>query len=120
MAPEPIHSTKVLLPHVRLVQGYGLSETGFLTALLDNEHTPDKLTSCGRPCPGIDVRVVDQSGTEVSDRSALAKSWLGARNVMRGNRRIRRKPLLRSGTAFFELETSAVRMRTVISTSWTA
>ena len=66
MAPELIRRTRAVLPHVRLVQGYGLSETGFLTALLDNEHTPDKLMSCGRPCPGIDVRVVDRSGTEVS------------------------------------------------------
>src|SRR5580765_4574936 len=65
MAPELIRRTREVLPHVRLVQGYGLSETGFLTALLDNEHTPDKLTSCGRPCPGIDVRVVGPSGTEV-------------------------------------------------------
>jgi long-chain acyl-CoA synthetase len=65
MAPELIHRTRAVLPHVKLVQGYGLSETGFLTALLDHEHTPDRLTSCGRPCPGIDVRVVDQSGTEV-------------------------------------------------------
>jgi long-chain acyl-CoA synthetase len=71
------------LPHVRLVQGYGLSETGFLTALLDNEHTPDKLTSCGRPCPGIDVRVVDQSGTEVSAGQPGELVARGA-NVMRG------------------------------------
>jgi len=65
-APELIRRTRAVLPHVKLVQGYGLSETGFLTALLDHEHTPDKLTSCGRAFPGIDVRVVDQSGTEVS------------------------------------------------------
>jgi long-chain acyl-CoA synthetase len=65
MAPELIRRTRMVLPDVRLVQGYGLSETGFLTALLDDEHTPDKLTSCGRPCPGTEVRVVDESGTEV-------------------------------------------------------
>ena len=83
MAPELIHRTRAVLPHVRLVQGYGLSETGFLTALLDNEHTPDKLTSCGRPCPGIDVRVVDQSGTEVSVGQPGELVARGA-NVMRG------------------------------------
>ena len=66
MPAELIHQTRTVLPHVILVQGYGLSETGFLTALLDHEHTPDKLTSCGRAFPGIDVRVVDPSGTEVS------------------------------------------------------
>ena len=82
-APELIRRTRAVLPHVRLVQGYGLSETGFLTGLLDNEHTPDKLTSCGRPCPGIDVRVVDQSGTEVSAGQPGELVARGA-NVMRG------------------------------------
>ncbi len=83
MAPELIHRTRAVLPHVKLVQGYGLSETGFLTALLDHEHTPDKLTSCGRPCPGIDVRVVDQSGMEVSAGQPGELVARGA-NVMRG------------------------------------
>ena len=83
MAPELIRRTRAVLPNVRLVQGYGLSETGFLTALLDKEHTPDKLTSCGRPCPGIDVRVVDQSGTEVSAGQPGELVARGA-NVMRG------------------------------------
>jgi acyl-CoA synthetase (AMP-forming)/AMP-acid ligase II len=45
-----------------LVQIYGLSETGFLTGLRDQEHTPERLMSCGRPCPGIDLRVVDEAG----------------------------------------------------------
>src|SRR6202012_2629889 len=62
MAPELIHRTRALLPNVKLVQVYGLSETRFLTGLQDQEHTDDRLMSCGRPCPGIDVRVADQSG----------------------------------------------------------
>ena len=60
MAPELVHRTRQVLPSVKLVQVYGLSEAGFLTGLLDHEHTEDKLTSCGRPCLGIDVRVVDR------------------------------------------------------------
>jgi acyl-CoA synthetase (AMP-forming)/AMP-acid ligase II len=83
MAPELIHRIKAVLPRVGLLQGYGLSETGFLTALLDHEHTPDKLASCGRPCPGIDVRVVDPSGTEVSAGRPGELVARGA-NVMRG------------------------------------
>jgi long-subunit acyl-CoA synthetase (AMP-forming) len=70
-----------VLPHVRLVQGYGLSETGFLTALLDNEHTPDKLTSW-TPLSGSTC-VVDQSGTEVSAGQPGELVARGA-NVMRG------------------------------------
>jgi acyl-CoA synthetase (AMP-forming)/AMP-acid ligase II len=66
IAPELIHRTREVLPHVKLVQGYGLSETGFLTGLQDHEHTDDRLMSCGRTCPGVDVQVVDESGKEVA------------------------------------------------------
>ena len=65
MAPGLIHRTRDLLPNLKLVQVYGLSETGFLTGLQDQEHTDDRLLSCGRPCPGIDVQVVDESGEQV-------------------------------------------------------
>ena len=47
MAPELIHRTREVLPNLKLVQGYGLSETGFLTALQDHERTEDRLMSCG-------------------------------------------------------------------------
>jgi long-chain acyl-CoA synthetase len=66
MAPELIRRTREVLPNIRLVQGYGLSETGFLTALRDDEHVGRRLTSCGRPAPGIEVRVADASGAEVA------------------------------------------------------
>src|SRR5262245_30871030 len=45
--------------NLKLVQGYGLTEAGFLTGLQDHERTEDRLMSCGRACPRIDVRVVD-------------------------------------------------------------
>jgi long-chain acyl-CoA synthetase len=83
MAPELIHRTREVLPDLKLVQGYGLSETGFLTGLQDHEHTEDRLMSCGRTCPGIEVLVVDESGKEVE---AGRPGELVARgeNVMRG------------------------------------
>jgi long-chain acyl-CoA synthetase len=65
IAPELIRRTREVLPHLKLVQVYGLSETGFLTGLQDHEHIESRLASCGRPCPGIDVRVVDETGQEV-------------------------------------------------------
>lgn len=52
MSPAVVRRAREVLPHVKLVQGYGLSETGFLTGLQDHEHAEDRLTSCGRPCPG--------------------------------------------------------------------
>src|SRR5882672_6323150 len=49
IAPELVHRTRELLPNLKLIQVYGLSETGFLTGLQDDEHTDDRLLSCGRP-----------------------------------------------------------------------
>ena len=83
IAPELIHRTKSLLPTLKLVQVYGLSETGFLTGLQNQEHTDDRLLSCGRPCPGIDVQVVDESGKQVEAGHHGELVVRGA-NVMRG------------------------------------
>jgi long-chain acyl-CoA synthetase len=83
MAPELIHRTRKLLPNAKLVQVYGLSETGFLTGLRDEEHTDDHLTSCGRPCPGIEVLVADESGNPVDEGKQGELVARGA-NVMRG------------------------------------
>jgi len=83
MAPELIHRTREVLPDLKLVQGYGLSETGFLTGLHDHEHTENRLASCGRTCPGIEVLVVDESGKEVEAGSSGELVARGA-NVMRG------------------------------------
>src|SRR6266567_5801434 len=82
MAPELVHRTRQVLPNVKLVQVYGLSEAGFLTGLLDHEHTEDKLTSCGRPCLGIDVHVVDPTGKEVETGQTGELVARGA-NIMR-------------------------------------
>jgi long-chain acyl-CoA synthetase len=83
MAPELVRRTRELLPKVKLIQVYGLSETGFLTGLQDQEHTEDKLMSCGRPCPGVDLQVTDTSGKQVEPGKAGELIVRGA-NVMRG------------------------------------
>ena len=83
MAPELIQRTRDLLPQVKLVQVYGLSETGFLAGLQDKEHTRDRLLSCGRPCPGIDLQVINESGEQVEVGNPGELVARGA-NVMRG------------------------------------
>src|SRR6202035_843227 len=83
MAPELVHRTRKVLPNIKLIQVYGLSETGFLTGLQDQEHTEDKLISCGRPCPGVDLLVADTSGKQVDPGQAGELIARGA-NVMRG------------------------------------
>jgi long-chain acyl-CoA synthetase len=83
MAPELIRRTRQVLPHVKLVQVYGLSETGFLTGLQDQEHTDNRLLSCGRPCLGNDLEVTDESGKQVETGKPGELVVRGA-NVMRG------------------------------------
>jgi long-chain acyl-CoA synthetase len=82
MAPGLIRRTRELLPHLELIQVYGLSETGFVSGLQDHEHTEERLLSCGRTCPGIDLRVVDESGKEVGTGHRGEVVVRGA-NVMR-------------------------------------
>jgi long-chain acyl-CoA synthetase len=83
IASELVLRTRKLLPNVKLLQCYGLSETGLLTGLEDREHVESKLLSCGRPCPGIDLRVEDETGkeVEVGQRGELVARGT---NVMRG------------------------------------
>jgi len=83
MAPELIHQTRELLPNLRLVQVYGLSETGFLTGLQDQEHTDDKVLSCGRPPLGVDMQVTDEAGKQVEPGHRGELVARGA-NVIRG------------------------------------
>jgi long-chain acyl-CoA synthetase len=83
MAPQLIRKVRELMPNTQLVQVYGLSETGFLTGLQDGEHTADKLMSCGRPCPGIDVQIVDDVGNPVKTPNPGEVVARGA-NVMTG------------------------------------
>src|SRR6202166_2793692 len=81
IAPELVHRTRELLPKVKVVQVYGLSETGFLTGLQDQEHTEDKLISCGRPCPGVDLLVTDTSGKQVDPGQAGGTVGRGADRI---------------------------------------
>jgi long-chain acyl-CoA synthetase len=83
MSRELIRRMRLAFPKLKLVQGYGLTESGFLIGLKDHEHTEDKLLSCGRSCPGIDVRVVDEFGKEVEVGQPGELVARGA-NVMRG------------------------------------
>ena len=83
VAPELIHRMRKVLPNLKLIQGYGLSEAGFLTGLKNHEHTENRLTSCGRTCPGIDLRVVDESGKEL-EAGGHGELVVRGANVMSG------------------------------------
>jgi len=83
MAPDLVRRTRALLPKVKLTQVYGLSETGFLTGLQDEDHRGDKLMSCGRPCPGVDLQLTDRS-TKQLDPGQPGELIVRGANVTRG------------------------------------
>jgi long-chain acyl-CoA synthetase len=66
IAPALVRDVRRALPKAKLLQVYGLSEAGFLSGLTDAEHTDDRLQSCGRACPGIDLRIADATGKPVA------------------------------------------------------
>ncbi|QEE28890.1 long-chain fatty acid--CoA ligase [Terriglobus albidus] len=66
IAPSLVREVREKLPNAKLLQVYGLSEAGFLTGLKDEEHTEARLRSCGRTCPGVDLRVITANGQQAS------------------------------------------------------
>jgi long-chain acyl-CoA synthetase len=60
-----------------------LERLGYGGSPIAHEHTETRLTSCGRACPGIDVRIVDDAGKEVGVGQTGELVARGA-NVMRG------------------------------------
>jgi long-chain acyl-CoA synthetase len=52
-------------PHIKVIQGYGLTETSPLITLVEPETAETKIGSIGRPVVGVEVKVVDESGRDV-------------------------------------------------------
>lgn len=83
MHVDLIQRIRERLPDVKLMQGYGLSETGVLSGLLDHEHIEGRLTSCGRTCPGIEMCIADELGNDVPPGEHGELVARGT-NIMRG------------------------------------
>jgi len=65
-------------------QVYGMTEaTGVVTSLAPEAHVPGKLLSCGKPVPGVELRVLDAMGNDVAQGEVGEVAVRGA-GVMRG------------------------------------
>ncbi|MCD6353747.1 MAG: AMP-binding protein, partial [Proteobacteria bacterium] len=56
---------KKAFPTVKLTQGYGLTETSPFITLLPLEYAETKLGSIGLPVPDIEIKIMDEDGSEV-------------------------------------------------------
>ena len=57
-------------PHVRVLQGYGLTESSPLITLTEPHMADAKMASIGRPVPDVEVKIVDDNGRELPEGEA--------------------------------------------------
>jgi long-chain acyl-CoA synthetase len=53
-------------PHIKVIQGYGLTETSPMITLVEPDNAEAKMGSIGRAVPGVEVKIVDESGRELA------------------------------------------------------
>jgi long-chain acyl-CoA synthetase len=64
--PIPLlRAFKEAQPHIKVIQGYGLTETSPLITLVEPEQALTKMGSIGRRVPGVEVKIIDDGGNEV-------------------------------------------------------
>jgi long-chain acyl-CoA synthetase len=49
-------------PHIKVIQGFGLTETSPLITLVEPNQAEAKVGSIGRAVPGVEVKIIDQAG----------------------------------------------------------
>ena len=52
-------------PHIKVIQGYGLTETSPLITLVEPARAEAKMGSIGRAVPGVEVKIVDENDNEL-------------------------------------------------------
>ncbi len=57
------------LPHLKVIQGYGLTETSPLLTLVPLKYADEKLGSVGKAVPGVELKIVDEKGAPVAPDS---------------------------------------------------
>jgi long-chain acyl-CoA synthetase len=64
--PLPLlRAFKTAQPHIKVIQGYGLTETSPMITLVEPEKAETKMGSIGRAVTGVEVRIVDEHDRDV-------------------------------------------------------
>ena len=91
-APMPLPLLRAAMqawPGTDFIQVYGLTEVaGVATHLMPDEHRdadhPERLTSAGRPLPGVEVRIVDPVTLQDLPAGGHGEIWLRTPQLMKG------------------------------------
>jgi acyl-CoA synthetase (AMP-forming)/AMP-acid ligase II len=82
-SPELIRRAMEALPSVALANTFGQTETmGSITLLGPGNHSAKRLTSVGRPLPGIEVRIVDPTTLETVPTGDVGELWVKSENTV--------------------------------------
>lgn len=66
ISPALLERAMKVMPNTRFCQGFGQTEHSPALTMLDHsDHLAGRLESCGRPLPGVDLRIVDAELNEV-------------------------------------------------------
>ncbi len=71
------------IPHLKVIQGYGLTETSPLLTLLPLKYADEKMGSIGKVVEGVKMKFVDKDGNEVK-KGELGEIVVSGPQVMKG------------------------------------
>jgi len=72
--PLPLmRAFKAAQPHIKVIQGYGLTETSPMITLMDPARAEEKMGSIGRLVPGVEVRVVNKVGEDTTEGEIITR-----------------------------------------------
>ena len=86
IATEVLRRTQEAFPNAELVEVYGATELAPIATILREEGRllgQDRARSCGRPAPGVGLRILDPDGKEQA-RGEVGEVVVSGPNVMRG------------------------------------
>jgi long-chain acyl-CoA synthetase len=64
--PLPLlRAFKAAQPHIKVIQGYGLTETSPMITLVEPDLAEAKIGSIGRAVPGVEVKIIDENDGEL-------------------------------------------------------
>jgi long-chain acyl-CoA synthetase len=65
--PLPLlRAFKRVQPHIKVIQGFGLTETSPMISLVELEKAEAKMGSVGHAVPDVEIKIVDEHGAEVA------------------------------------------------------
>jgi acyl-CoA synthetase (AMP-forming)/AMP-acid ligase II len=80
-SPELIRAALAALPGVALANTFGQTETmGSITLLGPGDHSAERLSSVGRPLPGVEVRIVDPVTLDTVPPGEVGELWVKSEN----------------------------------------